>query len=177
MAGLEIVPKDLIARYEKLRGGHSQEYEGCPICQEDFLCEDNAVELDQTVSYFAELPHNQYRPPTILAFPCPGMHLYHSNCLTPWLSRKTTCPSCRFDIDPHSLTLSCVRAVHSGKWEPPKDSSFLSWLQGEENKQGKCYDVLSLASHSPLGMMSLSSRDMILICFISSLRGHFHSHR
>ncbi|CAE6468625.1 unnamed protein product, partial [Rhizoctonia solani] len=39
----------------------------------------------------------------VLAFPCG--HVFHRTCLLPWLSRHTTCPTCRFDIDPKSDTL------------------------------------------------------------------------
>lgn len=152
MAALEIVPDDLIGRYQKLRSGDSLEFEGCPICQEDFLSNDETGELKKTVAYLAELPNNQYRPPAILAFPCPGMHLYHDSCISPWLSRKTTCPSCRFDIDPNSLTLSCVRVKHPRKWEPPKNTGFISWLHREETKQGGLQGKSSLIDPPPLGM-------------------------
>ncbi|KAG8720410.1 hypothetical protein FRC09_009604 [Ceratobasidium sp. 395] len=40
----------------------------------------------------------------VLAFPCG--HVFHRTCLLPWLSRHTTCPTCRFDIDPKSDTLN-----------------------------------------------------------------------
>ncbi|CAE6415313.1 unnamed protein product [Rhizoctonia solani] len=39
----------------------------------------------------------------VLAFPCG--HVFHRTCLLPWLSRHTTCPTCRFDVDPKSDTL------------------------------------------------------------------------
>ncbi|KAK7690177.1 hypothetical protein QCA50_006828 [Cerrena zonata] len=150
MAALEVIPNNLITRYEKLRGGVSHEFEGCPICQEDFVTEGETGELDETVAYLAELPNNQYRPQAILAFPCPGMHLYHDSCISPWLSRKTTCPSCRFDIDPKSLTLSCVRILRPKKWEPPKNAGFLLWLRRAEAKQGGAQRKPSLADHPPL---------------------------
>lgn len=37
------------------------------------------------------------------AFPC--HHIFHETCIEPWLQSKTTCPTCRFDIDPLSTTL------------------------------------------------------------------------
>ncbi|CAL1712225.1 unnamed protein product [Somion occarium] len=42
--------------------------------------------------------------PRIVALPC--SHVFHANCLLPWFTRphRTTCPTCRFDIDPESLT-------------------------------------------------------------------------
>ena len=39
----------------------------------------------------------------VLALPCG--HLFHAGCLAPWFRSHTTCPTCRFDIDPESLTL------------------------------------------------------------------------
>lgn len=42
--------------------------------------------------------------PKIVVLPC--SHVFHASCLLPWFSKpgRTTCPSCRFDIDPDSLT-------------------------------------------------------------------------
>jgi hypothetical protein len=42
--------------------------------------------------------------PTIIALPC--SHVFHAACLIPWFARPkhTTCPTCRFDIDPDNLT-------------------------------------------------------------------------
>jgi hypothetical protein len=38
----------------------------------------------------------------IVALPC--AHVYHAKCLCPWFSCNTICPTCRFDVDPESLT-------------------------------------------------------------------------
>lgn len=42
--------------------------------------------------------------PMIVSLPC--AHVFHASCLIPWFSRprQTTCPTCRFDIDPENLT-------------------------------------------------------------------------
>ncbi|KAI0754780.1 hypothetical protein C8Q80DRAFT_1141054 [Daedaleopsis nitida] len=42
--------------------------------------------------------------PKVVVLPC--SHAFHATCLLPWFSKpgRTTCPSCRFDIDPDSLT-------------------------------------------------------------------------
>ncbi|KAK0230850.1 hypothetical protein IW262DRAFT_1453759 [Armillaria fumosa] len=42
--------------------------------------------------------------PKIVALPC--AHVFHASCLVPWFSRprQTTCPTCRFNVDPENLT-------------------------------------------------------------------------
>ncbi|KAF9816361.1 hypothetical protein IEO21_04114 [Rhodonia placenta] len=51
---------------------------------------------------------SEYKPPSdlpkVVALPC--SHVFHTACLLPWFTKphRTTCPSCRFDIDPDSLT-------------------------------------------------------------------------
>ncbi|CDO69872.1 hypothetical protein BN946_scf184884.g31 [Trametes cinnabarina] len=49
-------------------------------------------------------PSGEKRYPKIVVLPC--SHVFHASCLLPWFSKpgRTTCPSCRFDIDPDSLT-------------------------------------------------------------------------
>ena len=47
--------------------------------------------------------HPAHADSAVLALPCG--HLFHAGCLAPWFGSHTTCPTCRFDIDPESLTL------------------------------------------------------------------------
>ena len=47
--------------------------------------------------------HPAHAHSAVLALPCG--HLFHAGCLAPWFGSHTTCPTCRFDIDPESLTL------------------------------------------------------------------------
>ncbi len=199
---LETVPKDLVRRYEKLRGGivvdDERDFDGCAICRDALLVDDievrdvttlekeTAVLLDESGASSSRIskstlnPHAAIFTPTtssptspmtpqdpplnnsntdpsssksilsrpepaslsILAFPCPGMHLYHADCIAPWLARKTTCPSCRFDIDPNSVThrLNRVRAMAATNWKPPKGRDFRKWLKKEEKKRGGILD-------------------------------------
>ncbi|TCD62882.1 hypothetical protein EIP91_006266 [Steccherinum ochraceum] len=150
IAALEKVPADLITRYEKLRAGNGEhDCDGCPICRESLLEEPPVMEEEDlpSVAFFAELPYFSEEERFILAFPCPGKHIFHNTCLSPWLARKTTCPSCRFDVDPDSLTLrlETLHPQHPAarpsrqrseaprrKWAPPKVPSFPEWLEEEE---------------------------------------------
>ncbi|KAL7279846.1 hypothetical protein ACG7TL_006253 [Trametes sanguinea] len=142
LAGMEIVPTDLVRRYERLRMGDKEDGDGCAICRDDLLdMTFEGLEATEIVSLFAALPFQPELNSTI-AFPCPGKHLFHADCLSPWLARKTTCPSCRFDIDPHSLTLKRNReALGPGPdqadrprrvWRPPQVESMSDWLDAEE---------------------------------------------
>jgi hypothetical protein len=51
----------------------------------------------------AETPVDE-DPHKIVSLPC--AHVFHTSCLIPWFSRprQTTCPTCRFNIDPENLT-------------------------------------------------------------------------
>lgn len=156
VAGLEIVSDELVRRYEKLRAGEGDATEGCAICRDNYLAhyESNHAdfymkfslsnypdfptysEREQNITQFKLLPFHP-SPYQVLVFPCPGRHLFHVQCLEQWLARKTTCPSCRYDIDPHSLTLrqtgtTSLYARGMGKWEPPAVSRLEEWLTNEE---------------------------------------------
>ncbi|KAH9936424.1 uncharacterized protein B0H18DRAFT_1113812 [Fomitopsis serialis] len=147
LAGLETVSDELVLRYEKLRGGDGEAAEGCAICRDDYLIEypQDPADLGKlsgatlTYALFELLPFHP-SPHQILVFPCPGRHLFHRSCLAPWLARKTTCPSCRFDIDPDSLTLRLTGTMShyaSGvrTWEPPNVLGLEDWLAEEETYQ------------------------------------------
>ncbi|KAG5337060.1 hypothetical protein C0989_010969 [Termitomyces sp. Mn162] len=51
--------------------------------------------------------------PKIVSLPC--AHVFHAACLIPWFSRprQTTCPTCRFNIDPERLTARRQSPVYS----------------------------------------------------------------
>ncbi|KAI0632256.1 hypothetical protein C8Q77DRAFT_1158906 [Trametes polyzona] len=141
IAGLETVSDEFVRRYEKLRAADGQDAEGCAICRDDLLGDPypgpESQEAAQIVSVYAALPFHPEAAGTVVAFPCLGKHLFHSDCLSQWLSRKTTCPSCRFDIDPHSLTVKSNRVgPQAGRrtrnWLPPQVECMAEWLDAEE---------------------------------------------
>ncbi|KAI0754837.1 hypothetical protein C8Q80DRAFT_1117421 [Daedaleopsis nitida] len=149
LAGMEEVPDDLVQRYEKLRTGNEEDVDGCAICREDLLAKvPPPTEDPVVVAHFVALPFHP-DPDCIVAFPCAGKHLFHKDCLSPWLARKTTCPTCRFDIDPLSLTLQITRSIrdpggHDHEtgvlgpervWQPPQSESLSDWLSAEEQAQ------------------------------------------
>lgn len=138
--GLEAVSKELLSRYENVRGeDHPQRRAACAVCYEP---------LDPECSYIAE-DHDPLEPvraenkqlslvlpyhaafPEVVAFPC--LHLFHSECLLPWLARKTTCPTCRFDVDPDSLTLKGGGTQRP--WVPPVGGVLEGWVEAEEAKK------------------------------------------
>ncbi|KEI42092.1 uncharacterized protein L969DRAFT_83957 [Mixia osmundae IAM 14324] len=49
----------------------------CPICQDDFQIDEMAIKL-----------------------PKPCNHVFHQDCLTPWLKTSGTCPVCRYELVP-----------------------------------------------------------------------------
>ncbi|KAJ7621177.1 hypothetical protein FB45DRAFT_136957 [Roridomyces roridus] len=112
IAGLERVPEGLVRRLERLSeipkdggeelgavGGDS----GCAICWDKLLDGDGAAFTSpadvQPASDSAATPPKE----EIIALPC--AHLFHASCLAPWFARpgQTTCPTCRFDVDPQGL--------------------------------------------------------------------------
>ncbi|CDO69859.1 hypothetical protein BN946_scf184884.g18 [Trametes cinnabarina] len=142
LAGMEKVSPDLVRRYERLRMGDKEDQDGCAICRDSLLdisFEDQAIEV---VALYAALPFHPELS-SIIAFPCPGKHIFHADCLSPWLAQKTTCPSCRFDIDPHSVTHKRNRESSvlqqadgaSRVWRPPQVETIREWLDAEEQAQ------------------------------------------
>eukprot|EP00906_Rhabdomonas_costata_P014653 RCo021060 len=52
---------------------HTEAHEGCSICKEDFMLGEKMREL-----------------------PC--THHFHNDCIQPWLTRHSTCPTCRYQL-------------------------------------------------------------------------------
>ncbi|KAF8591428.1 hypothetical protein K439DRAFT_894675 [Ramaria rubella] len=121
--GLERVSGGLLARIINV-GGAPGAYQnqsdedagvtGCAICWAPLL-DDEALTADP----IAPLPFaSSSEEIDIVCLPC--AHVFHSTCLLPWFSRKTSCPTCRFNIDPDSLTQKRrqrpPRGQHDSQW-------------------------------------------------------------
>ncbi len=116
--GLEVVPEGLVRRLERVGGtggGMGEEQHkggdsGCAICWDRLLDTDGVgFGPSKTAGESAEEPQDssseaETTQPKIVSLPC--AHVFHADCLIPWFSRprQTTCPTCRFNIDPDNLT-------------------------------------------------------------------------
>lgn len=129
--GLERVPVGLVKRmtrvdgvpgaHEDSTGAEGDEAPGCAICWDSLLSEESSedakLQFDPTPvksEHPTEEPDSRpvisgstpgdHASSTIISLPC--SHVFHTSCLIPWFSKPnhTTCPTCRFDIDPRNLT-------------------------------------------------------------------------
>ena len=134
--GLEHVPVGLVKRMmrvdsvpdarEDSTGTDGGEVPGCAICWDSLLPEDPAEDVklrSNSTTSTSEHPtegsdskpavsdptSDDVNSTAVICLPC--SHVFHASCLIPWFSKPkhTTCPTCRFDIDPKNLTYTPPR--------------------------------------------------------------------
>lgn len=134
--GFPPVPSDLVERLEALEKSGQAERDseediigggGCSICYEPYTHSDHDVgsqEDDDTA---------------VLALPC--CHVFHRRCLRPWFEIRTTCPHCRFDIDPRSITFPASDSHTPSasqqrvlSWTPSEGKSLRLWIEQREQR-------------------------------------------
>jgi hypothetical protein len=119
-------------RYDQLDSGSEPEPEPepipvpetdaptCSICQED-------IELDDSGRF--SLTGDEY-----LKLPCRGGHMFHKECVDPWLEGNDTCPNCR-------ATISISEAATIGS-KPPFCSDTIDrmgeYCRGCRESTGNC---------------------------------------
>lgn len=129
--GLEEVNAGLVKRMRKISEG-SADGAICAVCWDTLLEEssDSAeVPIWDTASDRGQATDSEPGPsspahpeeplPKVVALPC--SHVFHSGCLVPWFSRpkQTTCPTCRFNVDPDDLTYEPPRRPQPDHRQPP----------------------------------------------------------
>ena len=160
--GLEEVNTGLVKRMGKISEGNA-DGATCAICWDALLegnaenepdsvigepVEDVTANREQSTHHEAEVddssdPEPEPEPedplPKIIALPC--SHVFHSSCLVPWFSRpkQTTCPTCRFNIDPDNLTYEPPRRPQNNPRQQSQQEGPISEPavppQGEQGQQ------------------------------------------
>ncbi|KAH9985861.1 hypothetical protein BJV77DRAFT_1031053 [Russula vinacea] len=171
--GLEAVNTGLVKRMGKIGEGNGSGAV-CAICWDTLLGggAENTPDwvagetLGDTTSNPGQSTHPEAEPnesaepepepeeplPKIIALPC--SHVFHSACLVPWFSRpkQTTCPTCRFNVDPDNLTYEPPRRPQSNsrqqpQQEPPTPPQPAVPQQGSRNNRSVQFSSTHL--HSP----------------------------
>ncbi|KZT09174.1 uncharacterized protein LAESUDRAFT_722904 [Laetiporus sulphureus 93-53] len=139
--GLEVVPPGLVQRIERTSTDEGDAM--CSVCWEKLSSEggdleqqtrtegiessgpsEASMEVDSSSPSNDPLYSHLKDLPKVVALPC--SHVFHTSCLLPWFTKphRTTCPTCRFDIDPESLT-----------YVPPRQRRMQQAPQGQEPAQ------------------------------------------
>lgn len=139
--GLDEVPIGLVRRLVRVGGtgggmGHDETRggdAGCAICWDTLLDSEGtgfgksdgsspeASVLAEKSSYSSN--DSESKQAKIVTLPC--AHIFHADCLIPWFSRPrhTTCPTCRFNIDPDNLTYVSWRTRQRQREEAERGTS------------------------------------------------------
>ncbi|KDQ62813.1 hypothetical protein JAAARDRAFT_701836 [Jaapia argillacea MUCL 33604] len=140
IAGLEEVPVGLVKRLERVGGAPGaslagtdggSDVPGCAVCLDKLLdAEGDSFESLNTEAQTGDRAvdaqagetgeqKDEKQSPKIVVLPC--AHVFHASCLLPWFSRprQTTCPTCRFNIDPDNLTYRHRRRA-AAQPQPPQ---------------------------------------------------------
>ncbi|CAL5205973.1 unnamed protein product [Lathyrus oleraceus] len=91
----------------KIASKHLQSDPSCPVCQDDFELGSEAKQM-----------------------PC--KHMFHSDCIVPWLVQHNTCPVCRQELPPQGSSGNRSSSRSSGRRRNP--FSFL-WPFGSSNSR------------------------------------------
>ncbi|KIY70551.1 hypothetical protein CYLTODRAFT_178940 [Cylindrobasidium torrendii FP15055 ss-10] len=107
VSALEEVPIGLVRRLERLSKFDDNGMvgdAGCAICWDKLIDESINVGWQSGEKRSSEAKSDDEEQRKIVALPC--AHAFHAQCLVPWFSRprQTTCPTCRFNIDPDNLS-------------------------------------------------------------------------
>jgi hypothetical protein len=146
--GLEEVPVGLVRRLERVGtgGGGMGEDEtkggdvGCAVCWDRLLYVEQEGAEQQTENpgdsedmmvdgeACGSVKEGEVEPkyPKVVSLPC--AHVFHAECLIPWFSRPrhTTCPTCRFNIDPENLTYVSPRQRRREQQRAANDNNDVS---------------------------------------------------
>lgn len=140
----------------------SERDERCPICL-DPLADHNTEGPNGTAfTYESQGLGMSRRSPNALQLPCG--HVFGPICITKWLQKNHTCPSCRFELE-----LGTIEQDHPTLHEPELDS-FRIWMSSFPERQ-----ILSNTESLAIGRENNPStqRDPLEYVHASGVSGHY----